>query len=215
MFKNFEAPDSQLHTKMVLEAFDCEAERWREANPEGSNDEAVIAGEAFAKSMVDATDEADLQKYGLHLLLRKIEGWVEDPEEPSDDLLETGIGLLEMGIRMTETEEPNLEHWTPETLSKPLKLWLENLEDKKERRYFAANFPNYLGQIGGWATEDPEEPDDDDLLSGIRTLMDGIGISGSPRLPGWTPETLSKPLKLWLKKLVSEKERRAKRNQTL
>ena len=215
MFKNFEAPDSQLHTKMVLEAFDCEAERWREANPEGSNDEAVIAGEAFAKSMVDATDEADLQKYGLHLLLRKIEGWVEDPEEPSDDLLETGIGLLEMGIRMTETEEPNLEHWTPELLSKPLKLWLENLEDKKERRYFAANFPNYLGQIGGWATEDPEEPDDDDLLSGIRTLMDGIGISGSPRLPGWTPETLSKPLKLWLKKLVSEKERRAKRNQTL
>jgi len=219
MFKNFEAPDSQLHTKMVLEAFDCEAERWREANPEGSNDEAVIAGEAFAKSMVDATDKADLQKYGLHLLLRKIEGWVEDPEdpeEPSDDLLETGIGLLEMGIRMTETEEPNLEHWTPETLSKPLKLWLENLEDKKERRYFAANFPNYLGQIGGWATEDPEEPDDDDLLSGIRTLMDGIGISGSPKLPGWTPETLSKPLKLWLKKLVSEKERRAaKRNQTL
>jgi hypothetical protein len=217
MFKNFEAPDSQLHTKMVLEAFDCEAERWREANPEGSNDEAVIAGEAFAKSMVDATDKADLQKYGLHLLLRKIEGWVEDPEdpeEPSDDLLETGIGLLEMGIRMTETEEPNLEHWTPETLSKPLKLWLENLEDKKERRYFAANFPNYLGQIGGWATEDPEEPDDDDLESGIRTLMDGI--SRSPRLPGWTPETLSKPLKLWLKKLVSEKERRAaKRNQTL
>ena len=213
MFKNFEAPDSQLHTKMVLEAFDCEAERWREANPEGSNDEAVIAGEAFAKSMVDATDEADLQKYGLHLLLRKIEGWVEDPEEPSDDLLETGIGLLEMGIRMTETEEPNLEHWTPELLSKPLKLWLENLQDKKETRYFEANFPNYLGQIGGWATEDPEEPDDDDLLSGIRTLMDGI--SRSPRLPGWTPETLSKPLKLWLKKLVSEKERRAKRNQTL
>jgi hypothetical protein len=94
-----------------------------------------------------------------------------------------------------------------------LKLWLENLQDKKETRYFEANFPNFLGQIGGWATEDPEEPDDDDLESGIRALMDGI--SGSPRLPGWTPETLSKPLKLWLKKLVSEKERRAKRNQTL
>ena len=211
MFKNFEAPDSQLHTNMVQEAFACEAERWREANPEGSGEEAGIAGEAFANAMADATDEADLEKYGLHLLLRKIEGWVEDPEdpeEPSDDLLETGIGLLEDGIRITETEEPNLEHWTPETLSKPLKLWLKNLQDKKVDRYFVANFPNYLGQIGGWATEDPEEPDDDNLESGIRVLMDGI--SRSPRLPGWTPETLSKPLKLWLKKLVPEKVRREK-----
>jgi len=124
-------------------------------------------------------------------------------------LLETGIGLLEDGIRITETEEPNLgSFWTPETLSKPLKLWLKNLQDKRVDRYFVANFPNYLGQIGGWATEDPEEPDDDNLESGIRVLMDGI--SKSPRLPGWTPETLSKPLKLWLKKLVPEKVRREK-----
>ena len=129
--------DSELHTNMVQEAVACEAERWSEANPKGSNDEAVIAGEAFGNAMADATDEADLQKYGLHLLLRKIEGWVEDPEEPSDDLLETGICLLEDGIRTferTETEEPNLGHWTPETLSKPLKLWLKILRDEEERR---------------------------------------------------------------------------------
>ena len=57
-------------------------------------------------------------------LLEQVEGWVEDPEEASDDELDDGICLLEDRIsrfEKTKTEEP-------------YELWLKNLRDEKVRR---------------------------------------------------------------------------------
>jgi hypothetical protein len=71
-------------------------------------------------------------------LLEQIEGWVEDPEEASDDELDNGICLLEDRIskfEKTKTEEPRFGTWAIETQLGVYELWLKNLRDEKEIRH--------------------------------------------------------------------------------
>jgi hypothetical protein len=88
-----------------------------------SDDEGVLLDEA------QSLYEADL--------LEQVEGWVEYPEEASDDELDNGICLLEDRIskfEKTKTEEPRFGTWAIETHLRVYELWLKNLRDEKVRR---------------------------------------------------------------------------------
>jgi hypothetical protein len=89
-----------------------------------SDDEGVLLDEA------QSLYEADL--------LEQVEGWVEYPEEASDDELDNGICLLEDRIskfEKTKTEEPRFGTWAIETHLRVYELWLKNLRDEKVRRH--------------------------------------------------------------------------------
>ena len=71
-------------------------------------------------------------------LLEQVEGWVEYPEEASDDELDNGICLLEDRIskfERTKTEEPRFGTWAIETQLRVYELWLKNLRDEKVGRH--------------------------------------------------------------------------------
>ena len=89
-----------------------------------SDDEGVLLDEA------QSLYEADL--------LEQVEGWVEYPEEASDDELDNGICLLEDRINKfekTKTEEPRFGTWAIETQLRVYELWLKNLRDEKVGRH--------------------------------------------------------------------------------
>ena len=89
-----------------------------------TDDEGVLLDEA------QSLYEADL--------LEQVEGWVEYPEEASDDELDNGICLLEDRIskfEKTKTEEPRFGTWAIETQLRVYELWLKNLRDEKVGRH--------------------------------------------------------------------------------
>ena len=85
----------------------------------------------------ESDDEGGQSLYEADLL-EQIEGWVEDPEEPSDDELENGICLLEDRIGKVEKYIETQENGDTSLIERHLKvyeLWLKNLRDEKEIRH--------------------------------------------------------------------------------
>jgi hypothetical protein len=83
-------------------------------------------------------EELEAQELYEADLLEQVEGWVEYPEEASDDELDNGICLLEDRIskfEKTKTEEPRFGTWAIETQLRVYELWLKNLRDEKVGRH--------------------------------------------------------------------------------
>ena len=83
-------------------------------------------------------EELEAQELYEADLLEQVEGWVEYPEEASDDELDNGICLLEDRIskfERTKTEEPRFGTWAIETQLRVYELWLKNLRDEKVGRH--------------------------------------------------------------------------------
>ena len=83
-------------------------------------------------------EELEAQELYEADLLEQVEGWVEYPEEASDDELDNGICLLEDRINKfekTKTEEPRFGTWAIETQLRVYELWLKNLRDEKVGRH--------------------------------------------------------------------------------
>ena len=124
-----------------------------------SDDEGVLLDEA------QSLYEADL--------LEQVEGWVEYPEEASDDELDNGICLLEDRIskfEKTKTEEPRFGTWAIETHLRVYELWLKNLRDEKVRRHIT-----YDGEVGVMTEE--EVQNDPEMTAQVEIFINRVSCS--------------------------------------